>query len=88
MHEFSRIPPDQSVEDFIAELRAEVEGELIRHWRTPLPPNPTPAQECAAWDKDGIILSRAFGRVHARRVERDRQIDWHRSEAKRLEGAA
>ena len=80
----AQIPEDQSVDEYVAELRAEVEAELIPHWRTPLPPNPTPAKELAAWDADGILLSRAFARVHARRQERQARLDFHRGEIERL----
>lgn len=54
------------------ELRAAIEAELIRHWRTPLPPNPTPAQELKAWENDVKMLNNAYGRALEHRAEADR----------------
>ena len=61
-----------STVDVAAAYRAELDRELLAmfgpSWRSPLPANPTPAQELAALRRDAARLHRAEQVVRYRRV--------------------
>jgi hypothetical protein len=61
----------------IGRRRADLLAELVAAdaiFPTPLPANPTPAQECEAWMRDGDLLHEAAQRVERRRTE----AEWRR----------
>jgi len=59
------------------EIIAAIERERGDGWRAELPPNPTPAQECAAFAADANAIHQAHERIKARR--RAELAAWHRA---------
>lgn len=74
-------PPDDA-----APIGLTLARELGTSWRAPLSPDPSVAEEIAAWEADVESVHAAWHRVQQRR--RVNLIRWHRAELEALEAAS